>query len=360
VWSFVDHSQALSEDRVPVLPTRALLVAPTVERAASLGTAFDDVLAATPAEVPDVLVTQGHDLFCVVISGVPTRGGRLASVIEPVLESCPAETQVLLDVSHPVGADLRDNGAEALRGLALVDCHTLAGVPCLRFRPAADRDAIPDLHLVAELLDESPDPRARPLTESDRLTARIVDLERELAAATAATAAATASLEAAQAERDSVSRTLERLRAHPLKLSLLALLSRRGLARVVTVALGLVVVGSLCVVVGTTTDSGYSGDVLTALLGLVCIQMAQVWVYDRRGRGLARRFGNHAKDAERRSAATEKRLVEMANALAGLERNVAVLGASSVDTAAALAELRHQLRTQGAISIDRVRADEPT
>lgn len=316
-----------------------MLVAPTVERAAVLGTAFDEVVAATLGELGAVLATDGHDIPCVAITGVPTRGGRLASVISAVLDACAPDVQLILDLGGPVGADLSGGGSEALRGLALVDRLDLAGVPCLRFQPAKDRDSVPDLAPVRAGLGGALDASTRLAVEvrallgpgeNARLLARIAELETALAAAT--TSPGRAGAGAAASTRGPAAGVLNRLRAHDALL-----------------ALGLVLVAAVAVVTAMITSGGGQDAALTALLGLGLVHLAYAWRCDRRARLTNLRLVEQVREslaqARRDSAAAreqERTAAELAARVARMEQNLAIVTAATVDTAHAVAKLRGQ------------------
>ena len=154
-----------------------------------LGMAFDETTIAVPDELADVLATTGGDTPCVAITGVPTRGNRLADVLRQVLAVTPQSVQVLLDVRDPAGPDLAENGALALRGLEPVDRIDLWGVPCLRLRRAATPDALPDLEPWRAALRDRPRDALDASQAARRQSAevqvgplrdRVAELEREV------------------------------------------------------------------------------------------------------------------------------------------------------------------------------------
>ena len=155
------------------LPERALIVGVDVERSAVLGMAFDEMHLTGLDDYPEHLAA-GSPWPCVVISGVPTRAGRLASVVSAALAS-QGPIEILIDIREPYGADVLSHGAAALTGLHSAGVVDLWGVPCLRLGRAADPDSVPDLSSGAGSLDMRPAPPA------DRAT---VPVEVHTAAAT--------------------------------------------------------------------------------------------------------------------------------------------------------------------------------
>lgn len=346
----------------PALPSRALLVAPTVEGAAVLGTAFEEALAAPLDEVAALLATEGHDLPCVAVTGIPTRGGRLAAVLGHVLDACPDTVQVVIAVTGPSRADLADGGADALRGLVPIDLVQLSGVPCLRLRRAPDRDDLPQLGELLSELEADDDPQARLAAEAaEALLARAGDpaLREQLAELQQELQTQAAELAAVREEQASAQAHLQRLRARPwgrIALaaarpesadregrSLDALRRRGGL-----IAVGVLLVAAVAVTVALLTDAGYVGAMVTAALGLALVQMA----YTRRAHqrlcarlertAAATREVLDALDARARDA--ERRQVELTAQIARLQRNVAIMTASSVDTAQSVAKVADRMR----------------
>lgn len=357
----------------PSLPSRALLIAPTVERAATLGVAFDDTRAATLDDFVSVLAAEGPTLPCVAVTGVPTRGGRLAAVVDQVLVNCTDIVQFVLDHSEPLGSELLLNGSEALRGLSLVDRIDLGGVPCLRFRPGRDRDIAPDLASLREELVGRPGAHVRLAmavdslvapVQAERFQAQVAELEAQVASVTASLEATTAALAEVRRDHKATATALNRLRSHPLGRAAV-LLERvvqkganelrkssrvRRLARkAAVVTVGVVLVGADAVVVGLITDSGSGGAVLTVLVLLSLAQLLYAWRSSRRVHALDGRVGQLAQTtaeerkaiaaARRQSAKVERALAELTATSSALERNLAIVTASSVDTAHAVAEL---------------------
>jgi predicted O-methyltransferase YrrM len=357
---------------VPDLPRRALLVAPTAEEAAVLGIAFDEIRAATVDEVEAVLALEGAQLPCVAVTGVPTRGGRLAALVEQVLGNCTDSVQFVVDHSEPFGMDLAMHGSEALRGLSLVDLIDLGGVPCLRLRPAGDRDVAPDLGPLRDSLVGRPGAQERLAAavqalgapgQAERLQTRISELEAELAEANNSSATTADALTRLKSEHKSAMATVNRMQeTRGVRTALLVdRLRRAGLrelrrsprvrkvakkAAVVTVALGLAAADIVVVVL--ITETGPGGAVLTVLVLVSLAQLAYALRTDRRLTVINRQVvageragvgqGRPDPDAERLSE-VERRLSELTELTTSLGRNLAIVTASSVDTAHSVATL---------------------
>lgn len=352
---------------MPALPARALVVTPSPERAATLARGFDDVLSATPEQVPSLLVTRGHDLPCVVVSGVPGRGGRLERVIESLLTTCPPDVQFMLEVDAAVAAELRDGATGALRGLVLIDRRSLGGLPFLRFRPGENAGELPDLAAVTDLLGDElnlsallpADAGLRSMGEIDTLTVRVADLERDLAAVTQALAGTSADLAAVRAQRDAAKEALERARARPQGLAAVAAMARRRGASPLAlgVGAGVVVFAALAVAVAVSAQGGFQSGALTALLGLGALQVVLAWWGDRKiqflvhqAKAATARADKGSADLARLDQRFEGAIANLAVAVARLERSVAVISASSVDTAESLAKLHDHLRGQAPLT----------
>lgn len=359
---------------VPDLPRRALLIAPTAEEAAVLGLAFDEIRAATVDEVDEVLSLDGAALPCVAVTGIPTRGGRLASLVDQVLGKCTDAVQFVVDHSEPWGTDLAAHGSEALRGLSLIDLIDLGGVPCLRLRPSSDRDLAPDLAPLRDSLVGRPGAQARLAAavealgapgQAERLQARIAELEAELAEANNSSATVADALTKAKSDHKSAVATVNRMQQTPgVRAALLVdRLRRAGLrelrrsprvrrvakkAAVVTVALGLVAAD--VVVVALITETGPGGAVLTVLVLVSLAQLAYALRTDRRLTLINRQVvagerasvGQGRLDADtsgQRLTEVERVLTELTALTTDLGRNLAIVTASSVDTAHSVATL---------------------
>ena len=354
----------------PDLPARALLIAPTVERAAVLGIAFDDVAIAVPDELAEILATSGPDAPCVAITGVPTRGNRLAAVIESVLASAPTDVQVLLDVREPAGTDLAENGAPALRGLMPVDRIELWGVPCLRLRRAADTNSVPDLEPWREALRDRPQNAPDPSEAARRQSAevqvgplrdRVAELEREVEKLRENLSATRAQLGGARAAEREARKAVARLQQSKLAKAALWAESaiRRGtggsspIGRMLR-ALGVALIGGgilavAAVVTGNLTDSGYVGAALTAALGLLAVQLVYLWQSQTR---MARRIERSAKrivdgvttdeTTLRRHGRLEDTLSAQQARLKEIEHDLAIIAASTVDVAQSVARLHSE------------------
>jgi hypothetical protein len=170
-------------------PDSALVVAPTAEAGAALAVAFEDVVIITLDNL-DALPVVLAEKRCAVLTGVPTRGGRLATVMSALRTRGPAELQVMVDLRGPAIVDLRRDGAPAMVGFAPAGRVDLYGVPCLRLIPDADADALPDLHdvLAADLpAGQDADALRAALDRAERAEARLCDLAEQWTAAQPAT-----------------------------------------------------------------------------------------------------------------------------------------------------------------------------
>lgn len=349
------------------LPSRALLVAPTVERAATLGMAFDETTIVIPDELADVLATSGPDSPCVAITGVPTRGDRLAQVIRQVLGAAPEDVQILIDVREPGGSDLAENGARALRGLVPVDRVDLWGVPCLRLRRAAHPEQEPDLNPWREALQDRPQV---PLDASEAarrqsaevqvgpLRDRVAELEGEVEKLRESLSTTRSQLGLAKAAERAARDAIARLQTSKLAKSVLWAESviRRGtggatplgrMLRTLGVALlGGGILASASVVMGELTNTGYVGAAVTAALGLLAVQLVYLWQSQTR---MARRLERSAKRIQdgvttdeatlRRHARLEETLAAQQARLKEIEHDLAIIAASTVDVAQSVARL---------------------
>jgi predicted O-methyltransferase YrrM len=373
-WTFVTSISHTPAALVPDLPRRALLVAPTPEEAAVLGLAFDEIRAATVEELEAVLAAEGAQVPCVAVTGVPTRGGRLASIVDQVLGRCSTSVQVLLDHSEPWGTDLVAHGSEALRGLSLVDLVDLGGVPCLRLRPGPDRGLAPDLAPLRENLIGRPGAQERITAavealgapgQAERLQTRIAELEAELAEATNSSATAAAALAKARTEHKSVVATVNRLQETPGVRAALVVdrIRRAGLrelrrsprvrkavkkAALATAALGLVAAD--LVVVALITETGPGGAVVTVLVLVSLAELAYALRTDRRltlinrqvaagDRGGVGQGRADTATATQRLTEVERVLTDLSAITSDLGRNLAIVTAASVDTARSVATL---------------------
>lgn len=336
-----------------------------------LGMAFDDATIAVTDELAEVLATAGPDAPCVAITGVPTRGDRLGTVIESVLAAAPESVQILLDVREPAGTDIAENGAQALRGLVPVDRVELWGVPCLRLRRGADPAAVPDLQPWRALLRErthttletSLDPMAAARRQSAEvqvgpLRDRVAELEREVEKLRENLSTTRSQLGGARASERAAKAALARLQNSKLARGALWAESviRRGtggstpMGRVLR-AFGVAVVGGgilagAAVLVAEATDTGYVGCAVTAALGLLAVQLVYLWSSQTR---LARRIDRSAKRIQdgvttdentlRRHARLEETLAAQQARLKEIEHDLAIIAASTVDVAQSVARL---------------------
>jgi len=332
-----------------------------------LGMAFDELAIAVPEELADVLATSGPDAPCVAITGVPTRGARLATVIELVLSSAPEDVQIVLDLREPAGSDLAENGAPALRGLVPVDRVELWGVPCLRLRRGPDPDALPDLQPWRALLrDRPPTPpdtadaarRQSAEVQVGPLRDRVAELEREVEKLRENLHNTRTTLGKARAAERAARDAIARLQNSKLARAALWAESvmRRGtggstpMGKVLR-ALGVALVGGgllagAAVVTGELTDTGYIGAAVTAVLGLLAVQMAYLWQSQVR---LVRRIERSARRVQegvttdeatlRRHARLEETLAAQQARLKEIEHDLAIIAASTVDVAQSVARL---------------------
>ncbi|HZE67767.1 MAG TPA: hypothetical protein VE081_14115 [Sporichthyaceae bacterium] len=285
-------------------PDSAVVVAPTAEAGAGLAVAFDDVVVITLddlGELPAAL-TKGR---CAAVTGVSTRGGRLATVMASLRTRGPADLQVLVDLRGPAMVDLRRDGAPAMVGFAPVDRIDVYGIPCLRLVPDADAQALPDLHEVLAVDVPASGPDAATLREAldraERAEARLRDLAEQLG---------TTELSGAHAHGE-----------------IPAVLGGHRL-----VAAGLVAAGSAAALALTSRDRRVA--VLTSGVGAVSV--LQLWYARRTKRRLLDALA-HA--SEPMSAATEELVAKVLAQQTEIHRNLAIVAAAVQDTAAAVAGL---------------------
>ncbi len=301
---------------LPSLPGRALVIAPTIERAAAFATGFDDVIAATPDELSDVLATECHDLAVVGIAGFPARGGQLAGIVRHVLDGCPGNVQIVLDVAGSLQTQLSDN-SDALRGLTVTEGLTIAGVPCLRFERAPLRESVPDVSALLAEVDVPAVPAATML----ELRAEIAHLRTALTSAQ------------------------EQLRAHetagaPSPPAGNGLLSRGG--RMLLACAGAIVVVAALVL--GVTDASYVEVVLSAVGALVLLQLVYGWRGVERGRTNIAKVGQDLFTVRQQIVELQKVIGGLNSRLQQMENNLAVATATSADTAHAVATVQERLR----------------
>jgi hypothetical protein len=287
-------------------PDSAVVVAPTAEAGAGLAVAFDDVVVITLddlGELPATL-TKGR---CAAVTGVSTRGGRLATVMAALRTRGPADLQVLVDLRGPAVVDLRRDGAPAMVGFAPVDRIDVYGIPCLRLMPDADAEALPDLHevLAVDVPASGPDAATLrvALDRAERAEQRLRDLAEQLGATELPGAHARAEISAV-------------LGGH----------------RLPVVAAGLVAAGSAAALALTSRDR--RAAVLTSGVGAVSV--LQLWYARRTKRRLLDALA-HA--SEPMSAATEELVAKVLAQQTEIHRNLAIVTAAVQDTAAAVAAL---------------------
>jgi hypothetical protein len=304
-----------SPPAVPDLPSSALLIAPTIERAATLGTGFDEAIAVTLSELSATLGTDGPDVRCVAVTGVPTRARRLATVLAQLLVACPADLQVLL---VPAAEDVTDRSAlsAALTGLAFVDAVELSGETCLRFVRASDPRHVPDL--TPEQVSFGP---LAFDSEAD-LAARVAVLEAELAESKSALASTPARARGPETKRNPmVAGVVRRL--------------RRGL---VVVAVAAVLSGTLAA--SLLSSISFLEATASGVLGVVVVHLVYAWRCDRRTRAVLGRLSALVRADSDEARGREQ---DLSARLSALEKNVAIVAASSLDTAHAVAKLREWL-----------------
>ncbi len=329
--------------------------------------AFDEVTIVIPEELADVLAVTDPDAPCVAITGVPTRGDRLAGVIRQVLAAAPEGVQVLIDVRDPGGADLAENGTAALRGLVPVDRVDLWGVPCLRLRRGAHPDRAPNLESWREALWDRPPTPFDPSEAARRQSAevqvgplrdRVAELEREVEKLRENLSTTRHQLGGARAAERLARDAVARLQTSKLAKTVLWAESviRRGtggatplgrMLRTLGVALiggGILAAGA--VVMGELTDTGYIGAAVTAALGLLAVQLVYLWQSQTR---MSRRIDRSAKrmvegvttdeNTLRRHARLEDTLAAQQARLKEIEHDLAIIAASTVDVAQSVARL---------------------
>jgi hypothetical protein len=291
-------------------PPTAVVIAPTAEAGATLAVAFDDVRVITLDEL-DALPSALAEGRCAALTGVPTRGGRLATVMAVLRSRGPADLQVMVDLRGPVVADLGRDGAPAMAGFTPVDVIEVYGVPCLRLLPAADVDALPDLHavLATAVPPDGADPNAlrAALDRAERAEERIRELADQLAAGAVPIAAAEAPVEP----------TPQHDRPMPYT------------------AAGLVAAGSAMALLITGRDR--RGAALT--MGVGALSVVQLW-YARRTRGrLLQALSKLAVPAPPVAGPSEELLAKVLAQQTEIHRNLAIVTAAVQDAAAAVSAL---------------------
>lgn len=305
------------------LPKRALLVAPTVERAATLGTAFDDAIAVTLDDFSELLVTEGDETSCVAISGVPVRGRRLAAVTEAILAACPPHVHVVLDVSGPAAQALAEDDGESLRGLALVDRIDLESVPCLHLVRDGDPLARPGVAAALALRPPEAGTPSEPAGEAAALRAEVKRLRAELDAFPAAREGTTD----AGVPNLPVPNPWQRLRRSGLLVPLMAL----------TIAAAVLCLAALQSV--TFIEAGVAALVVLGPLHLVI-----GWRAAARTRQTLARLGGSVATSAAADKDLARAIADVAGRLARIERALAVATASTVDTAQSVVGLHERLR----------------
>jgi hypothetical protein len=301
------------------IPPTAVVIAPTAEAAANLAVAFDDVRVITLDEL-DALPAALTEGRAAALTGVPTRGGRLATVMAVLRTRGPADLQVMVDLRGPAVSDLRRDGAPAMAGFAPVDLVEVYGVPCLRLVPVADLDALPDLHevLAAVLPMAGSDAEAlrTALDRAERAEARIRDLAEQLTAAALPPAALPPADHGFALPAD---------RRLPLA------------------AAGLVAAGSGAALALSSRDR--RGATLT--LGVGALSLAQLW-YARRVKGRLLHAVAEASGVGAAATApmpSEELLTKVLAQQTEIHRNLAIVTAAVQDTAAAVAALADPARS---------------
>ncbi len=302
---------------VPFLPGRALVIAPTIERAAAFATGFDDVVAATPDELGDVLATECHDLTVIGIAGFPARGGQLADIVRHVLDSCPSDVEIVLDVAGSLQTQLGDS-REALRGLSVIEALAIGGIPCLRFAPAPLRESIPDVSALLAAADVPAVPDASML----ELRAEIAHLRSALAAAQAQLPAEGSAAPAAPGPAGN------------------GAFSRGG--RLLLASAGAVILVAALVLL--VTDATYVEVAASAVGGLVLLQLVYGWRGVERGRVNTAKLGQEVFTVRQQIVELQRVLSSLNSRLQQMENNVAIVTATSADTAHAVASVQDRLR----------------
>jgi cell division protein FtsB len=338
--------------------------------------AFDHTTIAVLEELADVLATTGVDVPCVAITGIPTRGNRLAGVLAQVLAALPSSVQVLIDVREPAGSDLAENGAAALRGLIPLDRVDLWGVPCLRLRRGPDPEAVPDLGPWRVTLRDRPPTPQDPSEAARRQSAevqvgplrdRVSELEREVEKLRENLSNTKSALGGARAAERAAKDAIARLQNSKLAKAALWAESaiRRGtgasspvgrLLRALGVALiGGGLLGAVAVVIGELTDTGYVGGAVTAVLGLLAMQMAYLWQSQTRMRRSIDRTVKRIQEGVttdeatlRRHAQLQETLIAQQARLKEIEHDLAIIAASTVDVAQSVARLHADTFDPGA------------
>jgi len=283
-----------------------VVVAPTAEAGAVLAVAFDDVAIITLDNL-DALPAALADCGCAVLTGIPTRGGRLATVMSALRSRGPRDLQVLVDLRGPAITDLRRDGAPAMVGFAPVDRVEVYGIPCLRLAPVAEPDALPDLHdvLAVDVAAAAPDAGALrvALDRAERAEARIRELADQIAAV---------ALPAAAGHADD--------------------LADAGSRPVSMTTAGLLAAGGAAALAFTSRDR--RGALLTT--GVGALSLVQLWYARRTKRRLMHAITHPGHVPE---GASEELLARILAQQTDIHRNLAIVTAAVQDTAAAVAAL---------------------
>jgi hypothetical protein len=288
-------------------PDAAVVVAPTAEAGAVLAVAFDDVAMITLDNL-DALPAALANCGCAVLTGVPTRGGRLATVMSTLRSRGQMDLQVMVDLRGPAIIDLRRDGAPAMVGFAPVDRVDVYGISCLRLVPDADPDALPDLHdvLAADVSAAAPSATLRvALDRAERAEARIRELAEQVAAMQPPTAGGIGD---------------HFPPADP------------GGRPVALAAAGLLAAGGAAAVVFTGRDR--RGALLTT--GVGALSVVQLWYARRTQRRLMHAVIHAGQVPE---GASEELLAKILAQQTEIHRNLAIVTAAVQDTAAAVAAL---------------------
>lgn len=292
------------------LPSAGVVIAPTAEVGATLAVAFDDVRVITLDEL-DALPAALAEVRCAALTGVPTRGGRLATVMTLLRTRGPADLQVVVDLRGPVVANLRRDGAPAMAGFTPVDVIEVYGVPCLRLVPDPDADALPDLHDVLAAVvpagGANGDALRAAVDRAERAEQRIRELADQLAAATLPQPADERAQPAGSADR-----------------------------RMPQPAAGLLAAGSAAALVLTSRDR--RAALLTT--GLGALSVAQLWYLRRMKAQLQRPAPRPTAPAPVAPAPAEDLLTKVLAQQTEIHRNLAIVTAAMQDVAAAVSALR--------------------
>jgi hypothetical protein len=292
------------------IPPTAVVIAPTAEAGANLAIAFDDVRVITLEEL-DTLPGALAEGRAAALTGVPTRGGRLATVMAVLRTRGPADLQVLVDLRGPAVSDLRRDGAPAMAGFAPVDLVEVYGVPCLRLAPVPDPDVLPDLHDVLPAVAPAPagvDAQAlrAALDRAERAEQRVRELAEQVAAGALA----------GSAPPDQPA-ALTDARRLPL------------------LGAGLLAAGSGAALVLTSRDR--RGATLT--VGVGALSLAQLWYARRTKRRLLHALSEAGPPGAAGALPSEELLTRVLAQQTEIHRNLAIVTAAVQDTAAAVAAL---------------------